>query len=202
MMEEIWKNCISFSGWEVSNLGRVRRKPFNNYDFIALKHVSSDGYYYPKLRGKKGYYKCFGQTDTYLVHRAVAEAFIPNPQKLPCVNHIDGNKENNIISNLEWVTHKQNSQHAVKTGLISSGENSHLFGKTGDQHPCYKSLLGNNWNIGRRASEETKQKISQKLKGNKNNLGHKHTEETRRKLSIKAKEREARKRLLRQNGEQ
>lgn len=190
-MLEIWKKCISFSGWEVSNLGRVRRLPFNNKDYKALKNLSSDGYFYPKPRGKQGYYKCFGHTDTNLVHRAVAEAFIPNPQNLPCVNHIDGNKENNTASNLEWVTYKQNSQHAVKTGLMPSGKNSYLYGKTKESHPCHASNIGNKWNVGRKLSDETKKKISEKLKGNKNGLGTKRSEETRKLLSEKAKLREA-----------
>lgn len=51
------------------------------------------------------------------VHRKVAEYYIPNPLNKPCINHIDGNKLNNAVSNLEWVTYKENSQHASKLGL-------------------------------------------------------------------------------------
>lgn len=54
---------------------------------------------------------------TYYVHRLVAQAFIPNPNNLPEVNHIDGNRQNNSISNLEWVTRKGNIAHAISTGL-------------------------------------------------------------------------------------
>lgn len=56
------------------------------------------------------------------VHRLVAEHFVPNPDNLPVVNHIDGDKSNNSASNLEWCTHKQNSEHAFATGLTPKKE--------------------------------------------------------------------------------
>ena len=187
----MWKPTISFPNWEASEDGRVRRRIVSKYDNKARFAV--DGYYYPEPRMSSGYY-CVGATDTYMIHRMVAEAFIPNPNNYPFVNHLDGNKLNNCVDNLEWCTPKQNSQHAVSIGLIKTGKDSHMYGKKGDKHPCHVSNLGNKWNVGRKASKETRQKISCKLKGNKNGLGHHPSEETRRKMSEAAKLREARKR--------
>ena len=53
------------------------------------------------------------------IHRLLCQAFVPNPLNKPHVNHIDGNKQNNSLSNLEWATYKENAQHAVDTGLTT-----------------------------------------------------------------------------------
>lgn len=190
----MWKMTISFAPWEVNEKGEVRRRVTSKYD--CKINESIDGYYYGKPRSS-GEYLCMGAKDNYLIHRMVAEVFIPNPDNKPCVNHKDGNKHNNCVDNLEWVTYEENSQHAVKMGLIKSGKDSYLYGKRGSQHPCHFSNIGNEWNKGKKRSETTKRKISEKLKGNKNGLGRIVSDETRLLMSQKAKEREARKRQQR-----
>lgn len=62
-------------------------------------------------------YDAKGKKHNACVHRVIAETFIPNPNNLPCVNHIDGNKHNNHVENLEWVTHSENPRHALENGL-------------------------------------------------------------------------------------
>lgn len=71
---------------------------------------------------KEGYSRCSlwlnGSSKDFLVHRVIAETFIPNPENLPIVNHIDGDKSNNSVSNLEWCSPKGNVNHAFDSGLM------------------------------------------------------------------------------------
>lgn len=76
-----------------------------------------------------------GKTNQYRVHRLIAETFIPNPNNLPCVNHKDGDKLNNSVSNLEWCTRSENVLHAYRTGLETKmcGEKHHAHKLTEDE---------------------------------------------------------------------
>jgi hypothetical protein len=133
-MQEIWKQTSIRPDYEVSNLGRVRRKkrgasrcwinPLENYSYINNSKQPKNGYFRIRLNGKK-----------YSIHRLIAETFIPNPDNKPEVNHKDGNKLNNHISNLEWVTHSENTKHAFKMGLI---DKSSILNRKGKNNPNYK----------------------------------------------------------------
>ena len=89
-----------------------------------------------------GYRELILNGKNHRVHRLVAEAFIPNPNNLPCVNHIDGNKQNNSVKNLEWCTHSENMVHAYQTGLEQPrcGEQHHAHKLTEDAVKYIKQL--------------------------------------------------------------
>lgn len=99
-MDEVWKDIQGFEGlYQVSTWGRIRSKrgflkPYSNHKGYLKVCLSKDGVKYKKR-----------------VNRLVAEAFIDNPLNLPQVNHKDRDKSNNAISNLEWVTAKENRDH-------------------------------------------------------------------------------------------
>lgn len=183
-MEE-WKDIQGYEGlYQVSNLGRVK----------SLYRLNSRG---QKIKGKilkysinpKGYAIVIlcknGITKTISVHRLVAIHFIENPNNLNVINHIDGNKINNNITNLEWCTQSENVKHAYRTGLAKitdetkrkmsescKGEKSCNYGKKFSKEvrmKMSKSKKGKytgekSYWYGKHISEDTKQKLSESKK--------------------------------------
>ena len=117
-MEEIWKDVKGFEGrYQVSNLGRVRSLDFTwlayNYKVCGYVECKRKGKILKPKTSYNGYLqvclKISSKNHYKLLHRLVADAFIPNPNNLPTVNHKDEDKWNNRVDNLEWCTYKYNS---------------------------------------------------------------------------------------------
>jgi hypothetical protein len=139
---EEWRDIAGYEGfYQVSNLGRVRGLPkvWSTGKFGRLKinlgervlngSVNSWGYRSIQL-SVSGYKKDF------LVHRLVAESFIWKPCNKNTINHIDGDKLNNVVGNLEWVTQADNNAHALKTGLRKG--KSVMCNETGEKFESVK----------------------------------------------------------------
>ncbi len=111
---ENWKKIQGFENYSVSDMGRVRRDtPGTATKVGKILNLTKNGH---------GYFKvCLVKIDrkrqVTKIHRLVAEHFLDEIEGKTCVNHIDGNRENNNVENLEWVTPSENSIHAYKIGL-------------------------------------------------------------------------------------
>ena len=105
---EIWKDIPNYIGYQASNTGKIRNKNYNNQGFTKeLKPIiQKTGYYMVNLSGK-----------VLLLHRVIADTFIPNPNNYPQVNHINGIKTDNSVDNLEWCTCSYNLKEAYKNKL-------------------------------------------------------------------------------------
>ena len=118
-MEEIWRDVEGFEGYyQVSNLGRVKSLERTIYKVIPEKILSVplDAYGYPVV--------CLRAEDrkqrNFTVHRLVAKTFISNPNNYKCVNHLNENKADNHINNLEWCTYKENNNHGTRNTRIGN----------------------------------------------------------------------------------
>lgn len=107
-MAEKWKNIEGYN-YQVSSKGRIRNKATKA---IKKSFINERGYAIVSLYKEK-------RLKTFRVHRLVAQAFIPNPQNLPEVNHLDENKQNNQLTNLEWCTREYNLAYGTR-GLRQS----------------------------------------------------------------------------------
>lgn len=137
---EIWKEIENYPDYEISSYGRVKSLKWGKTRMLKFS-TNNSGYLTIHLRKN-------GKTKSYLIHRLVANAFIPNPDNKPCIDHIDGNPSNNRVENLRWVTQKENSNNPITRNNIRNskinvyqGINNPNFGNRGKLNPLSKSVL-------------------------------------------------------------
>ena len=129
-MEEIWKTIENNPNYEVSNMGNVRSvdRFVNCNGGVAFRK----GKMLKKYLSKRGYYVVNLSAKQYKVHRLVAEAFIPNPDNKPQIDHINTDKTDNSVENLRWVTNKENMNNPITRQNCS--KNNYCKGRMGSKH--------------------------------------------------------------------
>lgn len=142
IMQEEWRDVVGCEGcYEVSNLGRVRGVARTLKDgrcwkprvMKLIKHPA--GYLQIRLSSANGI------KNTYKVHRLVAMAFIPNPNNLPQIDHIDGNRANNTAENLRWCTAGENSNNPITRSRMSCSAHISKIGKFGKLNNATKPVV-------------------------------------------------------------
>lgn len=144
-MIEIWKEIKGYEGlYEISNLGRVKSLTFRKcvhgidtlsyHDTIMHPTDNGNGYLIVSLRKDK-------QRKNKYIHRLVAEAFIPNPEHKKVVNHLDHNKTNNQVTNLEWCSQRDNVNYSRKE-MVKAHQCIKPNSKTGERYIHYRNRRG------------------------------------------------------------
>ena len=162
-MNEIWKPVKDYEGlYEISSLGRVKNLNYRGTGKEKILKNTEDRKGYSTISLRKN-----EKRKLLKVHRLVAEAFIPNPESKPCVDHINTIRNDNRVENLRWVTNKENNNNPLTKKKYSKNhreQNSEETkkkmseAKKGENHPMY----------GKHHSEETKKKMSETKKGENN----------------------------------
>lgn len=120
-MEEEWREVIGYPAYQVSNLGQVRSVDRESGGRPGRVCSRKGRILKSRIHKRQGYPYCSlstpGKVITKHIHRLVAEAFIPNPEGKPLIDHIDRNRANNVVSNLRWVNHSQNQQNRAENTL-------------------------------------------------------------------------------------
>jgi len=145
LINETWKDVVGYEGiYEVSNLGQVRTH--ENKTTFTEKHGLRK-WKQRILKQKTSKDNCRrvslwndGKEQTWLVHRLVAFAFIPTIENKLFINHIDGDRLNNNVTNLEWCNHKENNNHAFDTDLMTSNIKIVLVHKVTKQPHYFRSM--------------------------------------------------------------
>jgi len=125
-MKEMWKEAKGLQGYEASTLGRIRsiKRTVKHKNGAVCEYK---GRILKQSKTRNGYLRIYpsikGVRKISSVHRIVLSTFIDNPENKPQVNHIDGDKSNNNLINLEWSTQSENQKHAFSTGLNSNRGN-------------------------------------------------------------------------------
>lgn len=135
MEQEIWKDIPGYEGiYQASTLGNIRSvdrimkkgNRWGSYNNIRCEGKILNQRVTGTLKYKTCLFSVFKKRKNCLVHRLIAKTFLPNPHNLPVVNHKDGDKMNNKVSNLEWLTRNGNIKHAINLGLFDvSGEKNY-----------------------------------------------------------------------------
>ena len=123
-MTEIWKDIKGYEGkYQISSHGRVKALDYHRQGKQKLLKIKTDKDGYKVVGLRKD-----GKQITFKIHRLVGEAFLPNPNKLPQINHKDENKANNYIENLEWCTVEYNCNYGSRQTRFK-GKNNPNYGK-------------------------------------------------------------------------